>query len=186
MTKIQDWDIPTEEFYGLDPKEENIEIYFHQSNKFDKAILFYDIGEAPNMCISGRFRLYSNKKKPKLIFAPEIMIRCFLTKNPVFWFNLQSIVCVFPIIYDPKRKISELPFLLLDVDKQTFSFIKIENACLYKIIELGDKKIKLSEQKKIEGIKSRDGEIIDLDSLSWYPLKEFKNIKQIYMEQLGR
>ena len=143
------------------------------------AVLLYSITEIRMGWDVGRFALFTDRERPRLIENPEGFLCCH-TDDSVIWLS-NELFATRKLYYDSSTRKSNIPFTLVDLARNEYSFIPQVNSYPYGLVFDGAT-VKLVERRRDPRFPSRDGERHKLQDLPWYRLSQLEDFDKHYAD----
>ena len=156
-------------------------MYISKSEMY--SCLVYDIAEIAMGWEVGRIAIFKNKKKPELILNPDSFL-CLYSGAEVQYSNNENVIFISQYIeIDQAKRIVKLPFCVIDIEMNRFSYIDIENSTAYEIFEISEMEYSLREKYRDNRFISKDGIKIDFRLQDWHGFQEINNTSIVYNRQ---
>jgi|GEM_PF-2564504 len=173
------WNIDLEALAGVNRNNHHWirdEFYLSPDNKFLSIV--YSIAEYRMGWYFGSLAIYTNQYEPEEVLNNGDIL-CNGTTNHLFYSNDSRFAFVkVKIDVNHDFKII-LPFLIIDLADNKFSYYLISNNFAYSIKDIGGCKFQLIESSNEKRFLSRNNEIIDVTKLSWYPMDRLSSLVKI-------
>lgn len=155
----------------------NFDYKIFESKNSNLGLLLYDIAEVRMGWEVGRLAIYQNKRKPQLIFNARNLL-CFYTSDTIQFNENESLI--FLKIFIRNDSSVEIPFLVLNLENNMFSIIRVINSLPYRIEQTQSNEFILVEKYKDDRFESYNGKIIDINELDWFSINKIEEINKIY------
>ncbi len=181
---IDEWEIDVEKLPG--PKRGQFPVLYFSDELFvapsgNVAALIYTISEVAMGWNIGLFALFENKSNPDCILNPNDF-RCFATEDTVIWLSNQLFL-VKKYFYDRRENKIEIPFVVVDIIKERFSFLPVKNSIPYSAI-VEEKGLRLKENYRDDNFPSENNRLFLFEELSWRPNRELFQFDDFYYASL--
>lgn len=182
---LEGWEIDVEALPGPQRGESPV-LYFRDSISPSPtgryAVLLYTIWEHAMGWEIGQFALYTDREHPRLLVNPKKFGCMPSLRGPVLWLT-DTLFAVPKYYYDTTSESVNVPFLIIDIPREQYSFIPLVNACPYSIAYDGTS-IQLDEQVRDTRFQSRDGQSHNLANMNWFPFSRLEDFNDIYRDSL--
>ena len=111
----------------------------------------------------GGLALFENRQRPRITLNPKKLTVC--GHNQAARWASPTLLYVTEYC-GTSRGFLGLPFILMDLEREKFAYLPIENALSYRV-ELKGKSVQLVEESKDERFPSHDGIKFVLNKLAW-------------------
>jgi len=147
----------------------------------DRAVIVFDIFEAPMGWLWGKLAVIKKYQNPQLsLLWADDLICCVSTEKPIKFSKNGKFL--FFTMRSRKVKLNSLPYVVVNLDTNQFCFFRMADSIDYELEQVALTKFKLVYKHKRSLAKSRDGEIIDLDQLTWFEFQNAKSVQRKYIE----
>jgi len=159
------WRINFDQFYT--PKQAEYRSWFEEfvvaAPGGQRAAAIYRMSEVNMGWYVGGLALFENRQSPRMIMNPKRLTVCG-HKKAARW---ASPTLLYVTEYcGTSRGFLGLPFILLDLEREEFAYLPIENALAYRL-ELTGKSVQLIEENKDERFPPHNGKKFVLNELVW-------------------
>ena len=125
----------------------------------------------------GMLALFANRNKPTLVLNPERFLCCY-TEDSIIWIS-DDLFAAKKHYYDSTANQINVPFALIDLAHNRYSFIPIANSYPYGLAYDGAE-VQLIERNRDERFPSHDGQRHAIGDLLWYDLSELDDFDTRY------
>jgi len=179
---LDGWEIDVESLLG--PKRgESPVLYFTDaifpSPDGTRAVVLYTIAEIRLGWDVGMVAVFANHDSPQLLLNPEHFLCCY-TDDSVIWLSNQLFAAK-KYYFNPTENKINVPFALIDLAKNRFSFIPLANSYPYGLSS-EPSGIRLIERNRDDRFPSHDGHFHAIDDLLWYDCEELDKFDTQYAQ----
>lgn len=149
------------------------------------SLWFYNVNEVTMGSYYGHLGIF-NKDNLLIISSGKVWIHYNFSSAFVYAQRSDCMIFKMPVY---EQEISDYPYLLVRPASRCFTLIKSDfTSIYYSLEEVNENLLRIVEEspKELDRVnyKRRTGEEINLDSLPWYSLDDFKNAREIYLNNL--
>lgn len=188
--KTTDWNYDFASLPHWDNRERNAWIYdeFFEIPQSDTLCCLYSICEASMGNYVGFLAILRNKQKPELVLnvAKDF---CFCVNFSVN--STGNLIFLQPSIYYRSLNRIQRPILILDIEKNCFSYVRTEVYCpCYQIVEKSPSVFEVEgdeqDMRSIKQLADLHGTKIEPSQLEWYKMKKLKKLPKMLLKQRSK
>jgi hypothetical protein len=145
------------------------------------AALVYSISEIRMMWYVGLLAIFQNRSDPVCILNPKDFL-CFSAAGKTVSWLTDGLLALTKYSYQKSSNKLEVPFCLIDLDAQLFSFIPVANSFAYSV-HLEGEDFRLKENHSDDRFPSADNELYTSEQLDWYPMDKLSDFDGLYFSR---
>lgn len=179
---IKGWDIDIEALPGPRRREWpplSDELYPNPSGGL--AALVYSIAEIRMMWYVGLLAVFKNRSDPVCVLNPKDFL-CFSGGGKTVTWLADGLLALTKYSYQRSSNSLEVPFCLIDLESQLFSFIPAANSFAYSIHPEGEG-FRLRENYPDNRFPSADNRLYTREQLDWYPINKLSDFERLYFSR---
>jgi len=161
------------------------EDYFSETIDEKYGVYLYNIDEWRMMCYAGLIAIYTEKDNSRLLVNSAVTWVWYDTEKTYDYAPLSDCLIFRKPAYKENSSKPDSPFILLKPTEQLFGFLEWNFTSIYygfKEIEKGKLVVKEIHPKDLNNLSEpkRTSEIIDLNTIVWFDIKNFDKALEIY------